>query len=602
MNEGRARAYVLTAAGLAALGAFAFAWTPLYDVDWPWHLATFELAAKEHRFIWDAPWSYASEGMLPPCHWLFELALGLFHRTLGLDGIELLRALLVAAVFAALARALVRRGLGTLPAVAVALTVAAATRTRFLERPHLVTWIAIVFLWDLLVDFRDRNRKRLLALVPLFLMWANAHPGVVFGSILATGFLVAEAARLPLRRVFPGLRAMPPERVASLALWIGLGILATFANPAGPGLYPYLIGQRALQRDLNVLELRGLDFSQTGHFSFAAIVLVAAVVAIRQRRDVDLTDLGGALGFTALAVLLARETGTALIAITIALAPALAELVVEARAELAELHDARLKAFAWLFGLAFGFGLPAFSYAHMALAGSFGRGLEPGFYAVREADWILREKPAGPLWNWDGSGGYLLWRLDPIANPGWRVFTDGRTPLYLRAHRMPYFPDVELRYAPNLLVLDYRHLPWSGELERGRALGDRFALVHFSDGGRTYVRREGLNATLARRGYRHVFFRGVEDAREGWRLSIAVDERDPDGALKELLTRALAEEPDGAWANAAAAQAFSLLGRREEAGQAARRALAARPSLAEVRGVLEALDAWPERSGIPPPR
>lgn len=590
-GEGAAgRGQVALAVLVAALGAFVLAWTPLFDVDWPWHLATFDLALHERRLIWDAPFSYASEGTLPPVHWLFEVALGLAHGALGLSGIVLLRALLVALGAGALARALARRGLGPIPSSAVALTVAAASRVRFLERPHLVSIVGIVLLWDLLLDYRDRGRKRLLALVPLFLVWANAHPGVVFGAILAAGFLAAEAGRLVLAPRFPAIRALPRERVLGLAFWVGLGLLATFANPAGPGLYPYLVGQRELQRNLHVLELRPIDFSQASDWVFAALLVLSAAIALRQRRDLDLTDLGGALGFVVLACTLAREAGLALASVAIALAPALREIVGEARDELADLRDGRLAAFAWVFGAVLGFGYPAFAFAQEVSSGDLGTGLKPGFYPVREADWIQREKPAGPLWNTNGCGGYLVWRLDPVANPQWRVYTDGRTPLFANALGKSFF-DVEKTWgSPNLVVLDYRHVPWEGEVYL--EIASRYALVHFSDGGRTYVRRAGPNAALAAKGYGHVLFVGVKDdsVRGRYRTRIAVDRADPAAALRELEQGALAEEPNGAWANAAAAQALDLLGRRSDSALAARRALEVRPSLVEAREVLESLE------------
>lgn len=592
-EAGPPRSSVALAALLAAAGASVFAWTPLFDTDWPWHLATFDLAWREKRLVWDAPFSYASEGTLPPVHWLFEVALGLSYRALGLEGIVLLRAGLVALAAALLARALVRRGLGALPSAAAALTVAAASRVRFLERPHLVTAIGLVVLWDLLLDFRDRGRKRLFLLVPLFLVWANAHPGVVHGAILATGFLAAEAARVWLQPRFPGLRAMPRERVRALAFWVGLGLLATFVNPAGPGLYPYLIGQRALQNNLQVLELRPIDFSQSSHWVFAGLLALSAAIGIRQRRDLDLTDVGGALGFVVLAFVLAREAGLALASVAIALAPALREIVGEAKDELRDLRDRRLAAFAWAFGLVVGFGYPCFALAQEVASGDLGTGLKAGFYPEREADWVLREQPRGPLYNFNGCGGYLIWRLDPLAHKEWRVFTDGRTPLFAHALGVKGgFGEVEKIWGePNLVVLDYRHVPWEGEVYLEVAA--RFALVHFSDGGRTYVRRAGPNAALAARGYGHVRFAGVKDpeARGDWRLSIVVDPRDPASALRELEVGALAEEPSGAWANAAAAEAFLLLGRKADAEAAARRALAARPSLVDARTVLEILDA-----------
>ncbi|MBI3722395.1 hypothetical protein HY251_00340, partial [bacterium] len=540
----------------AALVGSVFSWTPLQDRDWPWHLANHERMLREHALPWNDVWSYASEGDNVPVHWLFELVLGAAHSAFGLDGISLVRGGLVALVFAALARALMRRGLGPVAASAVSITVPALSRIMLIERPHLVTMLGLVVLVDVLVDFRDRGRKRLLLLPVVFCLWANSHPGVVYGAVLAGAFAVVELARVPLSRRFRSLRAMPRERALALAGWVALGLLATLATPYGPRLYPYLLSHISLQRDLNVLELRSLDLTNKEDIAFVGALALAGLIAARGWREIDLNDAGATVAFAALGLLAPRESALALLVAALAIAPALADTILEARDELRD-KEKRLRVFAWVFALALGFGYPAWALARPLKGDAHGSGLRKGAYPVREADWILRERPAGPLWNTNASGGYLIWRLDPIANPDWRVFTDGRQPLFPRALRMT-FVEAEKEWAPNLLVLDFQHLPWVGELDP--KVRERYALVHFSDGGRTYVRREGPNAALAAHALAHVGFSVVKDegARNGLRTGIQVDSVNPAAALEELERGALSEDPRGAWANIARARALAL--------------------------------------------
>ncbi len=214
-------------------------------------------------------------------------------------------------------------------------------------------------------------------------------------------------------------------------------------------------------------------------------------------------------------------------------------------------------------------------------SGGVGRGLERGFYPVREAEWILREKPPGPLWNSNGAGGYLLWKLEPEKNPQWKVYTDGRQPLFRTALQRT-LPDVDRLFAPNLLVIDPRSIPYEADFVH---LSAPFALVHFSDGGRTYVRDVPANAAWTAKAYRHVGFAPqiARGTRAGLRLTLLVDSEHPDLALRELLAGAAREEPDGHWANVGLARAFLALGRREEAADAVRRAALAKPGSAEVR-------------------
>jgi hypothetical protein len=533
---------------------------------------------REHALPWHDVYAWGSEGNFVPVHWVFELVLGAAHRTFGLLGIELVRVGFVVLAFAFLQRLVAKRGLGPLASSALALSVAAVTWNRLLERPHLVTLLGIVLLWDRLLAFRDDEKKKTAwELVPLLGIWANMHPGVVYGAGHALGFAGFELLRVPLATRFPSLRALPARRAGMLALWAGLGVAATLATPYGPRLYPYLYEHLGMKQLHHVAELRTLDFSQPWDYAFLAALVVAALLLVQEARagdPPDLTELLGSCAFIGLAVLAAREANLALVCVAVMLAPVVAETIAQARAEL-EGKDRGLHVFAWGFGLLLGFGFPAFFLGIQLWTGDLGTGLQPGQYPVLEADWILEKKPHGKLWNTNASGGYLIWRLDPIANPDWKVFTDGRQPLFGHAVSRT-FKDIEEKDAPNLLVLDPLSPPWEAT-----DFLENFVLVHFSDGGRTYLRRDGRNRDLAERfAYRHVKFCAVKDPTTfyGVRLGIVHDSENPDEAKKELLTRALAEEPGGHWANLALAEILFQAGDKPGAAAAARRALAVRPN------------------------
>lgn len=571
---------------LTAIPCALFTTTPLSDRDWPWHLADFERMTRERlapwdRALWQDRFSYASEGDFLPVHWIFEVALGLAHRAFGLLGVELVRVGLVVAIFSLLHRLLAKRGLGPIAASAVALTVAALTRGRLIERPHLVTLLGFVLLWDQLVAFREGKQRSLWGLVPLFALWANSHPGVVYGAIFVTGFTFMELLRLPRDRGRP------------LALWTLAGLLATLVTPYGPRLYPYLVGHIAMQKHHHIAELRPLDFSRPEDFTFAAAVVVATLIAIRGFRHgvkTDLTDSLGTLGFLALAGLAARETNLALVAVAVTIAPVVAATIKEAQGELID-KDRGLTVFAWTFALLLGFGMPAWALGAQLYEGDLGTGLRPASYPVAEADWILEHQPKGRLFNTNASGGYLIWRLDPVAHPEWQVFTDGRQPLFTRAVNMP-FRAIEENFRPNILVYD----PLTPPYDTIPLVQEKFQLVHFSDGGRVYLRRDGPDQELLRRfAYRHLWFTSVENplapetSPRRWRLAVAFDANDPGAAKRELASRALMEEPGGHWANVALAQVLFREGDHASAAKAARRALDVKWN-AEAAEILRAVE------------
>jgi hypothetical protein len=169
--------------------------------------------------------------------------------------------------------------------------------------------------------------------------------------------------------------------------------------------------------------------------------------------------------------------------------------------------------------------------------------LRAGSYPVAAADWILEHAPRGPLYNTNGIGGYLVWRLAPrspgqrasvgasVGPPRWRVYSDGRMPMFYDALVLARdFSAVEARYAPQVLVVDWGHpLTTAHSCEGSPGFRERYALVHVSRGAKLYVRRGGPNQGLADRfGYRHLTYVG-----RFWPGRV-VELRAPGGAVKRL--------------------------------------------------------------------
>jgi len=377
--------------------------------------------------------------------------------------------------------------------------------------------------------------------------------------IFATGFAVAESVRLPR------------ERAVKLALWVAAALAATLVTPYGYKLYPYLVHHLSMQSVHHIAELRRLDLHHSEDIEFVVAVLVAAILVGRARAKVDRVDLLATIGFLALACLAAREANLALIALAVTVAPVLAATIREARGELID-NDRALHVFAWSFALLAGFGLPLFELASEVLKDEVGTGLGAGQYPVLEADWIIEKKPHGKLWNQNASGGYLIWRLEPIEHPEWRVFTDGRQPLFTHAVTLTTQQALE-EHAPNVLVFDTLSPPYDGI----PLVHEKYRLVHFSDGGRTYLRTDSQDAALVRGAYRYIWFDSVKDGRTfyGYRSRLVVSDENTREAKEELLRGALREEPGGYWANVALAQVLYRDGDRQGAAQAARRALEA---------------------------
>jgi len=457
---------------------------------------------------------------------------------------------MAAAIGAALTLGLRRRGAALGAALASTLVVLAATEFRLVARPHLATTLGLVVLLDALTAARAGRVRHPVRLVVLFGLWANAHPGVVFGVLLAAGFVAAEAGWLALDRLgwrrrlgWPPRAPLPGPDLVRLATWTGLGVAATCLNPLGPGLYPYLLAHRDMQSELMVAELRPLLHDPRGRLAvFPADALLVGLygalvlLGVRLRRRLDPTLAAAAVCFGVLGASLAREAPLGLIVGAFALAPALRLRSPPERARR-------------LLGLALALALvpPAATLARRALGEGLGGGLRPGAYPVAAADWLLEHRPAGRIYNSNRLGGYLVWRLAPS---GRQVYTDGRMPMFGRALRLARdFAAVEARWAPQILVIGWGPSPTEVPVpELTPGFHERYALVHASPGAKVYLRRGARNAGLvARRGYREL--RYVGRLWPGRR--IAVGDRvfglpgpDDPAAFRAEVARARREAPD----------------------------------------------------------
>lgn len=468
------------AAAVVAVCALVLSWGPLTDLDWGWHLATFERTLAEGRLPVDDTFAWGSNRPYEPVHLVFQLGVGVLHRVFGVAGVVVWRELLCLACGLGLWWALRRRGATTWTAVALSGVVLAGAEFRLSARPHLFTLLGLVLLLDLLLAWRDRGLRRPWALLPLFAVWANAHPAVLYGVLTLWGFAAVEAAR--------GRRGLLP--------WALGGTLATFVNPLGPGLYPYLLAHRDMQRDLDIAELRGLfEHPERGidaHVLLAGLFVLGVALGARRWRRLDPTLALASLAFAALGVILARSGHLALVVLAFALVPALPR---------------RWPAPWGRVALGLALLVPA-AAALQRLTTRPGGLLFPGRYAVRAADWLVEHQPAGRIYNVNALGGYLVYRLAPH---GLQVHTDGRMPLFGDALREARdWGAFEARHTPSVVVLDWGPSPtvaYPAELDPG--FRQRYALVHVSDGAKVYLRRTPANAALVEAyGYQELSYLG----------------------------------------------------------------------------------------------
>lgn len=449
------------------------------DPDVWWHLKAGEWIFQ-HR-AWPTTDSFSSHGAGKPWtaySWGAELLLYGLYRALGLRGLVLYTAGLSVAIVAAFHRLVRRLSRDTLLSVALTLVAVLGLVPVETPRPWMFSILLFVVELDLLLTAgRTGNRRLLLWLAPLFVLWANVHIQFVLG-LMVLGMAVAEPV---LARFTPEAIVNDDSRRISfrwMAFVFVLCVAATLANPYHWHLYQVarqLVGQSRLWnliQELGAMRFRSVEnwtalavtvgaafvlgWRRKTRLLLAFLFLMAVYFGFRSQRDVWLALL---VGLTVLAYVGPRPVShrkkTNVPVVTAGRRPAPARLnwAVAGVVSLSVVGGALL-------------------LNESRLRDKVARG-----FPVQAAEFIAGTQTAGPMFNPFSWGGYLIYNLPQVP-----VSIDGRTMVHgeerilrhadtLRG-KEGWQDDPELAQAG--LVVVPRHRPLAALLK----LDGRFRLVY----------------------------------------------------------------------------------------------------------------------------
>ena len=500
----------------------------VWDNDIWSHLKTGEWILAHHAVPSRDIFSYTASGQpWIATSWLSQVVFFTVYHWTGIPGLILFKVLIIIAAFMLLYAGLLRRGTdGTIAAVVVFLT-AVLSRVRFVERPHIFSFL---FLSSCLYLLNHPDRRRRWLIIPIQLLWANMHGENVLGIMLCV--------------VYVGHEMWESRRGFSRSIIFLIAVAAvSFVNPISwraPFFGLISLNNSDVRFFKYIVELRPTTFAQAFRPFWLYAGAVVALVAFDRKRRAPEVLTGAILLF--LAARVTRFVPEFLIISAPAAASGLTHLV-------ETMIDPHIRA-RWTNNTILVRASSAAIFIVMAFVTAQvidrqeprmrpGLGVMKDALPVGAARFIARYRLKGRMFNTMGHGGYLLWRLYPQQ----KVFIDGRIDVF-----GPELLEREVNaYQPRVWkgLMDQYHFDFA-VLDNGGIFGayparvldedNNWALVYFDDVNLIYARKDGVDAAFAKA---RAYYELKPDAPDLSYLDSVWDRK----LLRNELVRALQEAP-----------------------------------------------------------
>lgn len=354
--------------------------------------------------LWSWP-TYGTPETLPS--WLFCMLLWPFWATAGITGLFVWRWLTVLAVFSTCLLTARRMGARSLAPLLVIAVCGLVYRVRTQVRPETLSTLILAIELCVLESRRRGGPDRTRWIIPLSMVWANAHISYFLSFVLLGAYLMPWATPQPR----PSGRGRQVQR--NLAMTALGAAAACFVNPFGwhalAQPIQYFFEWRHEPLFTTIAELHGIDWPF--HARDGLLILMFVWPALQLWRgasrvgDAVEATLWGV--FTALALFNQRFVGTWAVVAAVFLGRDLAWAVEERW--LAKRHVPRWLEAATISALCVLVSVPEWSRRELRL----GIGVDPLSTPVGACDFMVRHGIRGRIFNHFELGGYLLWRFWP---------------------------------------------------------------------------------------------------------------------------------------------------------------------------------------------
>lgn len=458
--------------------------------------------------------------------WLFEVAVYLLYRAGGVVALYAWDTLLAWAVLwvwygwwrRERGSRLVGAWLTVLGVIAVA--------DRYQIRPEVCTALGLALLVRILGEYKQGRRRSLWVLLPLGVVWANVHAGIVMGEVVVALFVAAEAVgHLPwLRQRLAAETIIEGPRMRHLLLLGAAFGLTSLFTPNGWTLYTWLLSQETRTMVSMVVENQPLWWWTIAERAFVpaaalAVLLVGVVFLLAARGRRAPLHAWALLGvFLMSAMRMARQVWpfvtVALGAVVLPGAGAGARTPKRAIGRRPSRWGA-VAAWCVLVGV-MACGVADRWGAGKGYGARVGIGRNPEFLPIGAADWLVRHGPPGRLFNTFQDSCYLVFRL----YPKYQLLVDGFTDYPIEVYQVHQAILAAPNPGPALAAagVDIVVLGPGPELSRfaQRLEATREWVALYGDGVSTVYLRErpDYRPAMGRWGYHAVSFASVAPASE----------------------------------------------------------------------------------------
>jgi len=469
----------------------------LGDADTGYHIRAGEYIIDNLTVPHHDIFSHISPPLAWTAHeWLPEVIFALIHNVLGLTGLVVFMALIIALVYAILLKFLKASGISVIVAALIVVLATSASTIHWLARPHIFS-LLIILIWYIILDIYQYKQKNYLYLLPpIMLLWVNLHGGFIAGLMLIGVYIMGNAYMAIFQK---GEREDKIRKIKTLSIYFALCLLATLINPKGYKilLFPFNLISNTFIMD-HVNEFLSPNFHDNLRYEYMLLFMIFLFgVSVLRLNAIEIMLV---LIFTHMSLYSARYIPLYAIVLSPILAKQIDYLLHEYRerrlirrflamSERTAKTDSMAKYNLWAIAT-------VIVLTIMVFTGNLSYEFDKKKLPINALQFIQKEKLQGNMFNNDEFGDYIIY----AAWPEYKVFFDGRSDMYGEKIGNEYlkvtqiksgWEDVLKKYSVNWIIFHTRSALSSLLLER-----DDWKLIYSDKVANIFIRNIPENRQL----------------------------------------------------------------------------------------------------------